>query len=246
MSSVKALNPSLQARRDPYYKRNHMGRVTCTLCDVCCTDDNNFLKHIAGKTHCTQLERRERYARREERLAVEEELNREACRRAAQEKATRELLLQQQDQQAGSRGGATGTAIASFAPFGRPQFNYCTENDPELFQTKVWMEFFFPQAAAGVRPLHRWRSAREQDMERPPDDSVVYLLLACEGYVTIAVKFPSKLPRTSASSSVGMTAKTMAPYGSDVAVTASDEEEGRYHCSWDPLKKVYSLFFILG
>ncbi|RNE98715.1 splicing factor 3A subunit 2 [Trypanosoma rangeli] len=150
MSSVKALNPSVQARRDPYYKRNHMGRVTCTLCDVCCTDDNNFLKHIAGKTHRTQLERMERYARREERLAVEEELSREASRRAEQEKATRELLQQQQDPQGGSRSGAPGTA--AFAPFGRPQFNYCTENDPELFQTKVWLEFFFPQAAAGVRP----------------------------------------------------------------------------------------------
>ncbi|RNF16354.1 uncharacterized protein Tco025E_05198 [Trypanosoma conorhini] len=243
MSSVKALNPSLQARRDPYYKRNHMGRVTCTLCDVCCTDDNNFLKHIAGKTHCTQLERMERYARREERLAEEEELSREASRRAEQQKATRELLLQQ-DPQGGARGGALATA--AFAPFGRPQFNYCTENDPELFQTKVWLEFFFPQAAAGVRPLHRWRSAREQEMERPPDDSVVYLLVACEGYVTIAVKFPSKLPRTSASAAAAGAAKTMAPPGGDAAVPASDEEEGRYHCSWDPLKKVYSLFFILG
>ncbi|KEG09473.1 splicing factor 3A subunit 2 [Trypanosoma grayi] len=115
-----------------------------------------------------------------------------------------------------------------------------------MFQTKVWLEFFFPQAVAGARPLHRWRSAREQEMERPPDDDVVYLLVACEGYMTVALKFPARLPRTSAA------VPTMPSWGYGTAAAAgggtgnTDEEEGKYRCNWDPLKKVYSLFFIIG
>lgn len=218
-----------QARCDPYYKRNHMGHVVCTLCDVCCSDDNNFIKHLAGKTHSLQLERLERSANREKRLAEEEELNKEAMRRAEQEKATRELLLQQTS-------APHASSVTSFAPFGRPEFHYCTEHDPELYQTKVWLEFYFPQAVEGARPLHRWRSAREQEVEKPPNDDVVYLLVACEGYMTVGLKFPSKLPRTSS----GLT--SWGGYGN----AGSDEEKGRYRCSWDPVKKLYELFFIIG
>nr|CCC89449.1 conserved hypothetical protein [Trypanosoma congolense IL3000] len=222
MSNVKAFDPSAQARCDPYYKRNHMGHVVCTLCDVRCSDDNNFIKHLSGKTHRLQLERLERGANREKRLAEEEELNKEAKRRAEQEKATRELLLQQ--------AAASQTAVTSFAPFGRPEYHYCTEHDPEVFQTKVWLEFYFPQAVEGTRPLHRWRSAREQDVERPINDDVVYLLVACEGYMTVGLKFPAKLHRTTGRA----------------AGVGEGDGSGGYRCHWDPVKRVYELFFILG
>ncbi|KAG8342881.1 putative Zinc finger of C2H2 type Pre mRNA splicing factor SF3a complex subunit 2 (Prp11) [Trypanosoma vivax] len=239
MSNSKAFDPSAVASRDPYYRRNHMGRVVCTLCDICCSDDNNFLKHLAGKTHSVQLERMQRNANREKRLAEEEELNKAAMRRAEQERAARELILQQQ-QQASTSSMAGGHGVAAFAPFGKPSFHYCTEHDPEQFQTKVWIEVYFPQAVEGARPLHRWRSAREQEVERPPDDNVVYLLVACEGYMTIALKFPAKIPRTSASTAMGLW-----DHGAGGS-RKTDEEEGKYRSSWDPIKKVYELFFIMG
>jgi hypothetical protein len=73
------------------------------------------------------------------------------------------------------------------------------------------------------RPLHRWRGAREQEIEKV-NDAWIYLLVACEGYDTVALKFPAALPRTN----------------------EADIEAECYKCTWDPLSKKYSLFFVVG
>lgn len=105
----------------------------------------------------------------------------------------------------------------------RPQYSHRTEYDPQRNKTKVWIDVVYRNVSEDSRPLHRWLNTHEQQQE-PHDQGVVYLLIACEQYETVGFKFPSKLPRPS----------------------TSEAESGVYDCQWDPLKKIYSLFFVLG
>ena len=208
---MKSLDPAAQARSDPYYERNNMGRVMCTLCRVACGDESNFLVHLEGKTHRLELERKDRVALKRAR----EEADDKAYAKIVSGEAAKALL---------AKGSSSSAPIASF---GRPVMQHQLEpfhsEQGGSQQCRVWLEFQFPQAADHSRPLHRWRSSREQEMEKV-DDAVVYLLVACEGYQTVALKFPSKLTRT----------------------TSSDTEEGKYRASWDAVRKVYTLFFIIS
>lgn len=205
------------AHSSPYFKRNHMGRVTCTLCGVACNDENNFIKHLSGKAHGSQLERAEQREARRQRLDEEERRNAEAERRAAQEEAARALV--------GGGGAASPSSLAAAAVesrFGLPPYTFRTEHDAVLFRTKVWVDVVVPQAEDGTRPLHRWVSAREQTQEAPADDYYVYLLVACEGYATLCLKFPATAHRATEG---------------DVG-----EDGGGCAARWDPAAKVYSLF----
>lgn len=249
-SNVNLFDPIAVARADAYFKRNHIGKVTCTLCNVYCNDENAFLKHTAGKTHALQLENMDRLRTRRRRIEEEERIDAEKAIAAAKEKTTRDLLASSASTSAGG-----GAAIVT-GRFGLPLYSFRTvheeggdakdgddeKNDAEggggptegpaaagsSYQTKVWLEFVFSKAEEGTRPLHRWLSAREQHVETPADDYYTYLLLACEGYTTVALKFPAKLHRTQEGD-------------------ASDARgESVYHCWWDPLRKEYSLYFVLS
>ncbi|KAG5488392.1 uncharacterized protein JKF63_08009 [Porcisia hertigi] len=232
-NTTNIYDPIEVARANPYFKRNHMGQVTCTLCGIYCPEENNFLKHIAGKTHTLQLERRQQKELRHLRLQEEERLNAEAEERARKEEA----LLALSGVQSGADGGGSGAsssaaaAAAANARFGTPLYSFRTEHDEVAYRTKVWIEVMFTQAEEGTRPLHRWLSAREQHVEKPADDYFVYLLFACEGYATIALKFPAKANRSQPR---------------DVLEEAGGGTSEAYLCSWDPLKKVYSFFFVLS
>lgn len=207
---MKHFDPTAQAKSNPYYERNNMGRVMCTLCRVACGDESNFLVHLEGKTHRLELERKDRVALKRAR----EEADDKAYAKIVSGEAAKELLAKS--------GGSTPAVVATF---GRPVVQHQLEPFSENGKAhcRVWLEFQYPQAADHSRPLHRWRSSREQEMEKV-DDSVVFLLVACEGYQTVALKFPSKLSRTS----------------------ATDTEDGTYRAAWDAVRKVYTLFFIMS
>lgn len=243
-ANTNIYDPIEVARANPYFKRNHMGQVTCTLCNLYCTEENNFLKHIAGKTHTLQLERRQHKELRHLREQEEERRNAEAQQRARQEEA----LLALSTGQSGSGGlsssspaaaGAAGTgnaaaaaaAAAASARFGTPLYSFRTEHDAVAFRTKVWIDVMFTQAEEGTRPLHRWLSAREQLVEKPADDYFVFLLFACEGYATISLKFPAQATRSVAG---------------EVLKEADGSYSEAYICTWDSLRKVYSMFFVLS
>ncbi|GET85448.1 hypothetical protein, conserved [Leishmania tarentolae] len=232
-SVTNIYDPIEVARANPYFKRNHMGQVTCTLCGIYCPEENNFLKHIAGKTHTLQLERRQHKELRQLRLQEEERLNTEAEERARKEEAL--LALSGGQMGSGAAGGAGAlssvAAAAANARFGTPLYSFRTEHDEVAYRTKVWVEVFFTQAEEGTRPLHRWLSAREQHVEKPADDYFVYLLFACDGYATIALKFPAKANRSQPR---------------DVLEEADGSTSEAYWCSWDPLQKAYTLFFVLS
>lgn len=50
----------------------------------------------------------------------------------------------------------------------------------------------YPEIAPGLQPRHRFMSAFEQRVERPPDGRWVYLLFAAEPYETVAFKIPNR------------------------------------------------------
>lgn len=50
----------------------------------------------------------------------------------------------------------------------------------------------YPEIGAGLQPRHRFMSAFEQRVERPPDGRWVYLLFAAEPYETVAFKIPNR------------------------------------------------------
>lgn len=237
-SPTNIYDPIEVARANPYFKRNHMGQVTCTLCGIYCPEENNFLKHIAGKTHTLQLERRQHKELRELRLQEDERRNAEAEERARKEEAL--LALSGAPSSANgavsavasssSTAAAAAAAVAN-ARFGVPLYSFRTEHDEVAFRTKVWVDVMYTQAEEGTRPLHRWLSAREQLVERPADDYFVYLLFACEGYATMAIKVPAKATRSQPRM---------------VLQEADGSTSDAYWCAWDSLRKVYSLFFVLS
>jgi hypothetical protein len=206
--SLRALDPVAMAKASPYYARNHMGKTMCNLCNVVCTDEPHFLAHLEGKRHSSELEGRDRRDAKRKRLQQEEEEFEAAKVRAEASKAADRLM-------------ASGGARISLAPHGKPKHTFRTETNPETQTCKVWLEFYFNVVPEDTRPLHRWRSSREVSDE--PEDDVVFLIVACEGYESIALKFP-KLART----------------------TEVDADNGQYSCRWDPLKKVYTLYFVMG
>lgn len=291
---VNIFDPIAVARSDPFFKRNHVGKVACTLCGVYCNDEHAFTKHTSGKTHSLQLENIDRQKRKRLRLEEEERLDAEKAAAAEKERSTRSLISSQAAASPPGKNGAAGGSLIVSGRFGLPVYTFRTEhgestddssnhkgdeNDntdekekekedgvdgeqphqaaaaantvtaasafsssshpphspPSPFMTKVWLDFVFSNAEDGTRPLHRWLSAREQHMDLPADDYFVYLLVACQGYTTVAIKFPARLARSQA--------------GDVAAATGSGGDDGRgesvFHCMWDQLRKEYSLFFTL-
>ncbi|EPY28482.1 splicing factor 3A subunit 2 [Strigomonas culicis] len=239
------------ASSNPYYKKNHLGKVTCLLCRIFCTDENNFIKHISGKVHQKQLEKIEMRQLRDRRLRLEEERNEEARRKAEQLQVVKDL----------SESSTAAGAKRHNEKYGEPLFSFRTEHDAVRFETKVFLEFYFhhPDSQAGAahatssRPLHRWLSAREQYVEVPPDDYFMYLVVACEGYRTVALKFPAKALRSQAGDVlVYEPGRSAARTGEATDDERSAEEEGErtevpaYYCDWNPLTRVYALFFVLS
>lgn len=233
---INAFDPVEVARANPYYKRNHMGNITCTLCSIYCVEESNFLKHIAGKTHTMQLERLQNQQRRHQRMEEDERLNTEARLRAEREEALQKMsssrtMLSSSTATGGASVAAAVAAAAARSRFGTPLYSFRTEHDDRFFRTKVWIEVIYPLAEEGTRPLHRWLSSREQQVDTPPDDYYVYLLVACEGYVTIAMRFPANAKRSQAG---------------DIIEESDGVSAAGHLCSWDPLRKTYSLYFVIS
>ena len=223
-------------KSNPYYGKNHLGQVRCTLCDTVHRDDANFLVHIDSKRHQANMKALERAKEK----AREEEEEREKLRRLNMEKEHEEnqARLGAIGQTAGSinkdisntdvtsssmQTKTTGMLSRQRKPtIGKPEISFRTEPITELNQCRVWFDLHYPNVDESCRPLHRWMSSREQTMY-PVDDSVKYLLFACDPYETVAYTFPNR-PHTDRDS----------------------RDPSRFSAGWDPVTKIYRLFFVIG
>lgn len=266
-------SPEDYARESPYFKRNHVGKVTCTLCHIYCNDERNFIKHLAGKTHRMSLERIEAAERRKRRLVDDEKRNEEAYQRRQEELAAQQLLSMKQNPQSSSStatsttsGNAAAAALQLVGPHGVPRYEFRTEHDSVQFVTKIWLEFFFPHAQDGTRPVHRWVSSHEQQMEKPANaedrNYFIYLLIACEGYTTAALKFPVDAKRTTEEEEKwrekerekkrlahgnlwqqGTSGSTTSHLQEAENGGGGDDSAPLYRSAWNPMRRQYSIFF---
>jgi hypothetical protein len=211
MSRLLAGDAIQEARSSEYFGRNDAGKPICKLCNIYCSDEHKFLTHLSGNKHRKMLEGLKRQRERDDKSLEEARAFDDMIRERKQVKP-----------QAASASSLLNAAKI-FCPFGQPLYRYRLDPDPDSHTCKVFLEFEFPKISEETRPMHRWKGAREQNMERP-DDGVVYLLIACEGYETVALKFPAHLPRTD-------------------DLTPGD---GKFRTRWDPTSKTLHLFFVIG
>jgi splicing factor 3A subunit 2 len=220
-------NATSRAKASEYYDKNHLGQPMCRLCSTQHRDDDNFVVHLESKRHQTNLRAVERaktqYAKEQSAAIMLQDQMRHQEHRANMEA------------QLGTVSGAPQQQKKRRGPVvGRPNVKYHTEPLPDGRACKVMFELDYPLAPAeaddgmALRPLHQWLNAHAQSVE-PRNDELVYLVFACESYESVAYTFPAHLPVTTAES-----------------VRHHAEPEQLYYCSWDPLKKIYTLMFVIG
>ncbi|CAD2212754.1 Zinc-finger of C2H2 type/Pre-mRNA-splicing factor SF3a complex subunit 2 (Prp11), putative [Angomonas deanei] len=234
------------AKKSEYYKINHLGKVLCTLCNVYCSDENNFIKHLSGKTHLNQIKKNELLLLKQKNLEEEEKRSLLAQQSAEETKRLNQLLSNN------NNNNSNNNNIL-------PTYTFKTEHDPILFQTKVYLEIYFDllnkntnnNHYAETRPLHRWLTAREaelyqiennnnQNQNNKEEEYYVYLLVACEGYQTSCFKFPSEARRSAPGELISENNQNNSDNNNN------NNNNVAYHHSWDPIGKVYSLFFVMS
>ncbi len=229
------------AATNEYYSKTSLGQVRCRLCDSLHRDDANFLVHVDGKRHATNLKL---IQLRQNQLREEQQV-REAIAKQQAHDAHEAQLAQLTNgvvgpsAPAGAAGGAAArraVAAAAAATVGLPSYSMqVDELGGTRMHSRVTITVSFPLAGgssgagaegAPSRPMHRWLSTYEQSMEAR-DEGKQYLVIACEPYQSLAIAFPS-----------------------NVAVATADNSDARdiqrYHCRWEPVGKTFLLMFTVS
>lgn len=192
---------SIDLAKDPYLVRNHLGSYECKLCLTLHRDEANYLAHTQGKKHQAGLQRR----------------------------AYLDKLKQEREAATGGDGSAaptTKTTTTTWAQpakrvkIGRPAYQVFKSRDPDNGARCLSFELHYPDISDGLQPRHRFMSAFEQRVEKPPDRRYQYLLFAAAPYETVAFKIPN-----------------------DAAI---DKGEGRFVTYWDADDKkfIVTLYFV--
>ena len=162
---------SIDLAKDPYLVRNSYGTYECKLCLTLHRDEANYLAHTQGKKHQAGLARRAHLD---------------------------ELRQKREAETPGDTAGAARGAAAICPPvakkvrIGRPAYQVFKSREAETNQRCLSFELNYPDIEPGLQPRHRFMSAFEQKVERPPDRRYQYLLFAAEPYETVAFKIPNE------------------------------------------------------
>jgi splicing factor 3A subunit 2 len=162
---------SIDLAKDPYLVRNHLGSYECKLCLTLHRDEANYLAHTQGKKHQAGLGRRAHLdALKQERETANADpaALAEAARNAANRRPTKRVRI------------------------GRPAYQVFKSREAETQQRCLSFELHYPDIEADLQPRHRFMSAFEQRVERPPDRRYQYLLFAAAPYETVAFKIPNE------------------------------------------------------
>jgi splicing factor 3A subunit 2 len=214
-----------RAKANEYFSKNHLGYVMCRLCSTQHRDDENFIVHLDSKRHTANIRA---VARAKQQFEKEQEAAKQ-LRDQMRHDEHRDLM----EAQLGTI-ASVGQKRRRGPLVGRPNVRQFKEPMADGRGCKVMFELEYPLAPAeaedgmALRPLHQWLNAHAQTVE-PRNDDVVYLVFACESYESVAFTFPARLSITTAES-----------------VRHLPDPDEQYYCSWDPVKKVYSLMFIIG
>jgi splicing factor 3A subunit 2 len=166
---------TIDLKKDPYYFRNHVGKVECKLCFTVHPNEGNYLAHTQAKKHQLGLAKRVLVDARE-RAALEE----------------RNALAN-----GGGLSSSSSSSKVQFISIGRPAYKLIKQTDVETKQRGLIISIEYPQIDEGIQPRHRFMTSFEQRVQ-PPDKNYQYLIFAAQPYETIAFKIPSlQVERTS-------------------------------------------------
>lgn len=234
------------ATTNEYYGKNALGQVRCKLCDTLHRDDANFIIHIGGKKHTTNIRIIElRLAQQREENETRLALSRQEAHLAHQQQLSQltngGLLPLAPLNTAAAAAAASAKEKAKkmqqqslVATVGLPDVKVQVEEiGTNQMHSRITFTLHYPFAnTTGTdttppsRPLHRWKNTYEQSME-PRDPSKQYLVFACEPYESVAYAFPTNV-------------HVATPENTD----AKDIQ--RYFCRWNPLDKIYLLMFTVS
>jgi splicing factor 3A subunit 2 len=169
---------SIDLAKDPFLVRNHLGTYECKLCLTLHRDEANYLAHTQGKKHQTGLARRVHL----EKLKQEREAAMAASSGSAGSRPLGTTTQQQQD----------AAVTKRRRKIGRPAYQVFKSRDVETNQRCLSFELQYPEIESNLQPRHRFMSAFEQHVEKPPDRRYQYLLFAAEPYETVAFKIPNE------------------------------------------------------
>ena len=154
---------------DPYMARGPSGTYHCKKCLTTHASEANYLIHVEGRRHKTNVDR----SKKMEETAEQQ----------------RRVLQSMQAAKRGTSSQAAKPPKYSNAP--APQCKVVKFFEPVTEQCTVCITISFTLIKPISRPVHRVMSAYEQQKEQPPDSRFLYLLVACEPYRTIAIKLPN-------------------------------------------------------
>ncbi|GAX25895.1 splicing factor 3A subunit 2 [Fistulifera solaris] len=158
---------SMDLAKDPYLVKNHLGSYECKLCLTLHRDEANYLAHTQGKKHQQGLGRR----------------------------AYLDKLKEQQQSTTTAITQTTATVLPTGRPklrIGRPAYQVFKSRDAETNQRCLSFELHYPDLGEEWQPRHRFMSAFEQKIDRPPDRRYQYLLFAAGEYETVAFRIPNE------------------------------------------------------
>jgi splicing factor 3A subunit 2 len=158
---------SMDLAKDPYLVKNHLGSYECKLCLTLHRDEANYLAHTQGKKHQQGLGRR----------------------------AYLDKLKEQQQSTTTAITQTTATVLPTSRPklrIGRPAYQVFKSRDAETNQRCLSFELHYPDLGEEWQPRHRFMSAFEQKIDRPPDRRYQYLLFAAGEYETVAFRIPNE------------------------------------------------------
>lgn len=159
---------SIDLAKDPYLVRNHLGTYECKLCLTLHRDEANYLAHTQGKKHQQGLGRRAHL----EKLKEQQE--------------------KQQQQQQGCTLAASQAPVRPKLRIGRPAYQVFKSRDVDTNQRCLSFGLHYPDLGDDWQPRHRFMSAFEQRIDRPPDRRYQYLLFAAGDYETVAFRIPNE------------------------------------------------------
>lgn len=158
---------SIDLARDPWLVQNHLGGYECKLCLTLHRDEANYLAHTQGKKHQTNLAKR----------------------------AHLEKLQAQKEGATPFPAAPVVVPTAAVRPklrIGRPAYQVFKSRHAISNQRSLTFELLYPEIASQLQPRHRFMSAFEQKVERPPNQNYQFLIFAAEPYETIAFKIPNE------------------------------------------------------
>mgnify|MGYP001094284878 CR=1 FL=1 len=138
---------TIDIKNDPYFMRNHLGKIECKLCLTIHTNEGSYMSHTQGKRHQQNLGQRN--ARMQARgMNV-------VCTATLGSCHSRSSVFVQQPAEVVSK----PKIVPKKTPrIGRPGYKIVKQRSSETGQKSLLFQLQYPQIQEGLRPRYRFMS----------------------------------------------------------------------------------------